>query len=74
MVAQLLLDHSEHFSLKGVQNLGVVVKMSALFIQMAAYEQLPRLRRRRCQRLARRTIGVKVPDKRLNISGEYYVH
>lgn len=74
MVAQMLLDQTHGLSLKGVQNLGLVVKMSVLFMQMSVNEQLPRLRRRKCQRLAKTTVHVKVPNKRLNINGEYYVH
>lgn len=76
MVAQLLFEHlpGSGFTTKGAQNLGVVIKMSALFIEMTIHEHRYRVRRLQSQKRAKRTLDAKVPNRRLHISGEHYVH
>lgn len=74
MVLQLLLDHTQHISPKGVQNLGMVMRLGVLGFSLVLHDKRRIRRQRKNRQTANYRLNVRVPNNRLHISGEYYVH
>jgi hypothetical protein len=55
-------------------SIGLVVRMGVLYINLVAYEAKTRVRKNTLRCKASQELISKVPNMRLHISGERYVH
>ena len=55
-------------------NLGIVAKMAMCYLEMVSYKSIVIHHEIRRRRLMLKVVSNRLPDKRLTISGDYYVH
>lgn len=74
VMLQYFLDYHYSLPTKGMQGLGVVLRMGALGVSLALHNKRMIRRHRVLCRTAYARLDDRVPNNRLHISGEYYVH